>query len=165
MRLHAEEIAAVLQSFQSTHPAWGATIPKPNMGFYWDISIHAPRVGCDTSADLPVCTSLDFNPRTPRGVRRHIDIDIDIPIDFNPRTPRGVRHAAARVYTVTVYISIHAPRVGCDTRLQPAPLAPWIISIHAPRVGCDDSAYISIDGAEIFQSTHPAWGATKVATC
>ena len=34
------------------------------------------------------------------------------------------------------------------------------ISIHAPRVGCDNSVILSSDNDNLFQSTHPGWGAT-----
>ena len=33
--------------FQSTHPGWGATIDGPHGWENHEISIHAPRVGCD----------------------------------------------------------------------------------------------------------------------
>ena len=36
------------------------------------ISIHAPRVGCDPSFSLSDFLGLDFNPRTPGGVRPSI---------------------------------------------------------------------------------------------
>ena len=124
--------------FQSPHPARGATR------------------GEEAAADI----TDNFNPRTPRGVRPDISIFtrrlykfqsthpargatvilLSIPsvsMYFNPRTPRGVRHIAARNFANAIMISIHAPREGCD-----------LVS----------------DGAEvlraIFQSTHPARGAT-----
>ena len=34
-----------------------------------EISIHAPRVGCDSGLDVCVHAFIDFNPRTPCGVR------------------------------------------------------------------------------------------------
>ena len=34
------------------------------------------------------------------------------------------------------------------------------ISIHAPRVGCDSDALGITPETLIFQSTHPVWGAT-----
>ena len=34
------------------------------------ISIHAPREGCDRGRTLRAANDGDFNPRTPRGVRR-----------------------------------------------------------------------------------------------
>ena len=37
------------KSFQSTLPAWGATVTVDRMGMGCDISIHAPRMGSDHS--------------------------------------------------------------------------------------------------------------------
>ena len=42
-------------------------------------------------------------------------------------------------------------------------LADKEISIHAPRGGCDEKGYISKIDKNIFQSTHPAGGATQYA--
>ena len=56
-------------------------------------------------------------------------------------------------------ISIHAPRVGCDTLSFTTAFA-WVISIHAPRVGCDMSTFGMFSTCLRFQSTHPVWGAT-----
>ena len=60
-------------------------------------------------------------------------------------------------------ISIHAPRVGCDPG---HPVFPWWadISIHAPRVGCDSATYGVYLSCNVFQSTHPVWGATLTPT-
>ena len=102
-------------SFQSTHPARGATVRRPPFCFHFDISIHAPREGCDFAprndggmwvisihAPREGCdcqnqgssSRMDyFNPRTPRGVRRQRVCTISMGNrNFNPRTPRGVRH-------------------------------------------------------------------------
>ena len=134
------------------------------LGLYiWDdkISIHAPREGCDLSDSLASFVKSDFNPRTPRGVRRSfvptfdksgIDFNPRTPRgvrrlqtsnilgslrDFNPRTPRGVRLEAEQTFMSLPLISIHAPREGCDWSRHTRP--PWpCISIHAPREGCDD---------------------------
>ena len=81
---------------------------------------------------------------------------------FNPRTPCGVRPPRQGLGVPINTISIHAPRVGCDTYLivggrsrfefqstHPVwgatqgpigPQGPKGISIHAPRVGCDGIA-------------------------
>ena len=43
----------------------------------------------------------------------------------------------------------------------------WIqryISIHAPRVGCDDFLQLASTKRKQFQSTHPVWGATSRPT-
>ena len=58
-----------------------------------EISIHAPLAGCDGRDVICATIFLDFNPRTPCGVRR-IDNSLFV---------RG------RV------ISIHAPLAGCDS--------------------------------------------------
>ena len=102
--------------FQSTHPARGATPQRPPGLCHTPISIHAPREGCDDWRRRSWTTGLNFNPRTPRGVRRG---SYDLP----------------RRYPA---ISIHAPREGCDlpSQLQNSILT---ISIHAPREGCDSS--------------------------
>ena len=61
------------------------------------------------------------------------------------------------------WISIHAPREGCDACPVTWSAAQRRISIHAPREGCDwvkarRAAYFTE-----FQSTHPARGATSWA--
>ena len=57
-------------------------------------------------------------------------------------------------------ISIHAPREGCDGPESGAYLAYLNISIHAPREGCDATRWQTGVRKSLFQSTHPARGAT-----
>ena len=89
--LHPRAFSQPLQ-FQSTHPARGATRSRFALPRYAQISIHAPREGCDA----PSLAALG------RAV------------DFNPRTPRGVRPGSSSQRRRTPDISIHAPREGCD---------------------------------------------------
>ena len=126
------------------------------------ISIHAPREGCD--AQPLTASSPDAN--------------------FNPRTPRGVRPVTSLVYTLPrLEISIHAPREGCDGNHDADHKAVLNISIHAPREGCDVGCFNQIQPIsdfnprtprgvrllrlcageirDLFQSTHPARGATS----
>ena len=101
--------------FQSTHPARGATCKlgggrkmTPN------ISIHAPREGCDRllwMLLLPTQISIHAPREGCDGQRVCI---WGYPKDFNPRTPRGVRPSATRPAIIPFSISIHAPREGCD---------------------------------------------------
>ena len=56
--------------FQSTHPARGATLGLSLQTSNILISIHAPREGCDLSGSIGVSSWVNFNPRTPRGVRQ-----------------------------------------------------------------------------------------------
>ena len=80
--------------FQSTHPVWGATNTHHMESLSSFISIHAPRVGCDS--------------KTTSNTRNNID--------FNPRTPCGVRRTRQSWHFLCLRISIHAPRVGCDSK-------------------------------------------------
>ena len=111
---------------------------------------------------------------------------ISIMANFNPRTPRGVRRNVSAPLLNPCGISIHAPREGCDNRrldksfivtvfqsTHPARGATIIltdnpeftlISIHAPREGCDTNTSILNLQFLLFQSTHPARGATSVRT-
>ena len=78
--------------FQFTHPVWGATINNQYAKQRSDVSIHAPRVGCDM-----------------------VQILLTLPIyRFNSRTPCGVRPQGSGVIFSISKVSIHAPRVGCD---------------------------------------------------
>ena len=125
--------------FQSTHPVWGATATKwQDIAAKKKISIHAPRVGCDGSADGGAAVPAHFNPRTPCGVRRSFLAGwVVVPPDFNPRTPCGVR----QVYHVVALASMNFnPRTPCGVR---------------PRESADP-----VQGTT-FQSTHPVWGATR----
>ena len=84
---------------------------------------------------------VNFNPRTPRGVRPPANTRAEVSqTNFNPRTPRGVRPLPHGGCDPSCPISIHAPREGCDDFL---PIACHVreISIHAPREGCDYAPY------------------------
>ena len=124
--------------FQSTHPVWGATYFSIPLFFGSDVSIHAPRVGCDTW-------------RMPQG---------DHSIRFNPRTPCGVRLVGYFRYGISVAVSIHAPRVGCDVRAHVRCLPPPAFQSTHPVWGATQGETRMHKG-RWFQSTHPVWGATR----
>ena len=94
IRLNASGVKYSIDTFQSTHPSWGATFKTFVAVINRLISIHAPLVGCDRAAVA-----------VGRAVRY-----------FNPRTPRGVRLKHNVCITFAVLISNHAPLVGCDLR-------------------------------------------------
>ena len=152
--------SAATKTFQSTHPVRGATVLSfLRIATTW-ISIHAPRAGCDVPYSLWVDQGyMHFNPRTPCGVRpntgklvkstrrfqsthpvrgatRERLSHICSEADFNPRTPCGVRLRDAMWQFGYWFISIHAPRAGCDSPDQRRRHY-VVISIHAPRAGCD----------------------------
>ena len=80
-------------AFLSTHPVRGATIVSNNKGWCMDISIHAPREGCD-SLSLYSAATLWISIHAPRE-------GCDL-----------YTYSALALLT----ISIHAPREGCDIK-------------------------------------------------
>ena len=170
------------EQFQSTPPARGATALEAIINGENHISIHAPREG----GDYADCRVSDggryFNPRPPRGGRRHTLYHSCDSRNFNPRPPRGGRPddgktqgadqlfqstPPARGATLAAFlgrlfgrISIHAPREGGDLELGIVGRSVKVISIHAPREGGDDCQKQTAFRVFIFQSTPPARGAT-----
>ena len=105
--------------FQFTHPGRGATIECFTTLAVVQVSIHAPREGCDYSSLLCRVSvrrfqfthpgrgatsgashspsgSRRFNSRTPGGVRLLLILSALLPLGFNSRTPGGVRRANAQ---------------------------------------------------------------------
>ena len=102
------------------------------------MSIHAPREGCDWRQPVAFSVRSDFNPRTPRGVRRSGLTRWAISQVFQSTHPaRGATVLALLREGRPVLISIHAPREGCDFMEVNRILMGLNISIHAPREGCD----------------------------
>ena len=79
---------------------------------------------------------------------------------FNPRSPCGERLTQSSCSPVIASISIHAPRVGSDSRSLISKYEKGI-SIHAPRVGSDQAWSYQAQALAPFQSTLPVWGATR----
>ena len=78
--------------FQSTHPARGATRPVPPRTFPFAISIHAPREGCDYQDGGTCRHTRVISIHAPReGCDMLPDDTVRHEVNFNPRTPRGVR--------------------------------------------------------------------------
>ena len=146
------------------------------------ISIHAPRVGSDFTANKKTQLPGHFNPRSPCGERPAVRSSRIKYRSISIHAPRvgsdGLLNLALRNLT----ISIHAPRVGSD-RTQSSDLAALEnfnprspcgerlgvhinigkcrgISIHAPRVGSDLGEKCLRSRFKKFQSTLPVWGAT-----
>ncbi len=102
------------RKFQFTHPGRGATKMAKLLFENSDVSIHAPREGCDLFLILIIRVSVCFNSRTPGGVRRHSSLSYHHKACFNSRTPGGVRHKFTTNGLSIEIVSIHAPREGCD---------------------------------------------------
>ena len=157
-RFNAGDTAAL--QFQSTHPARGATYYKYSKGGHKHVSIHAPREGCDPKPLRCLPIQCNFNPRTPRGVRRTSSCILLIKFLFQSTHP--ARGATALVLLLgqglLIFQSTHPAR-GATSGILPTsipsshfnPRTPRgvrhmeldfyeflaLISIHAPREGCD----------------------------
>ena len=100
--------------FQSTHPVWGATmILTPKCTVIKFQSTH-PVWGATPRSVIFLPSDINFNPRTPCGVRPDIAISYDLTEQFQSTHPVwGATYIGQATWTSS-YISIHAPRVGCD---------------------------------------------------
>ena len=142
--------------FQSTHPLRGATCGIGYSDHSAGISIHAPLAGCDVRCVPAVKYCGRFQSTHPlRGATSVSGFSIAPLLDFNPRTPCGVRRCSLRknrrswqfqsthplrgaTYiiicgSVPTRISIHAPLAGCDRR--PCPSENLLIDFN-PRTPC-----------------------------
>ena len=129
------------------------------------MSTPAPRVGCAPPFTCSTAIVLiDFNPRTPCGVRRPNSQPLRCVSPFQSTHPVWGATVYHKPHILSIRISIHAPRVGCDGCNQPFPGRQQRISIHAPRVGCDVNQLHHPAMPPGFQSTHPVWGATSKTT-
>ncbi len=129
--------ARLVSAFQFTHPVWGATELRAHILPRLGVSIHAPRVGCDSVLVVSLSWSLSFNSRTPCGVR-----PTSFAHDLAPNTFQ---------FTHPVW---GATKCSIIVRQSTE------VSIHAPRVGCDADARTDKQFKQMFQFTHPVWGAT-----
>ena len=128
----------LLIQFQSTQPEWAAT---------FCISLNSK-------------TNLDFNPRSPSGLRRYKVLFFNICIYFNPRSPSGLRQFKSIILCYFPYFNPRSPSGLRHHRSLPfqkpyflfqSTQPEWAatiqlvdtliqraeISIHAARVGCD----------------------------
>ena len=150
-----------LPSFQSTHPLRGATATRIRYARSSAISIHAPLAGCDEPLTQGGAWLIDFNPRTPCGVRPRISSGRSRPKNFNPRTPCGVR----RLHSYSQggdrkFQSTHPLRGATITSSGSAFLTPLRFQSTHPLRGATSRGRFG--GAKpIFQSTHPLRGATR----
>ena len=101
--------------FQSTHPMRGAT----HCAYVLDVlytqfqSTHPMRGATGYTADqFPQVAFQSTHPM--RGATRGFKVPLGIAVDFNPRTPCGVRLEILAAVLILTGISIHAPHAGCD---------------------------------------------------
>ena len=119
------------------------------------ISIHAPREGCDVSFTIPCPTSNVISIHAPReGCDTGGRIRHGFAGTFQSTHPvRGATSSQARPMPPRG-ISIHAPREGCDPTVRPCGCV-IEISIHAPREGCDFSKRSLLSSTSYFNPRTP----------
>ena len=101
--------------FQSTLPVWGATRISSSVFLRMGcISIHAPRVGSDLRFDVCFSLEVDFNPRSPCGERLITSRFLKMRPSFQSTLPVWGATSMILPSCISVFISIHAPRVGSD---------------------------------------------------
>ena len=106
-----------MAQFQSTHPLRGATFTVLSLLRYVCISIHAPLAGCDPPHMIQGLRNIDFNPRTPCGVRRSRARSRMVALRFQSTHPlRGATQNRFVLNLANARISIHAPLAGCDSK-------------------------------------------------
>ena len=99
--------------FQSTHPLRGATRHGGVCGQVFQISIHAPLAGCDYRVrNFPFAPRISIHAPL-AGCDFGLKLGDFCLLNFNPRTPCGVRLIPLSPFSATP-ISIHAPLAGCD---------------------------------------------------
>ena len=87
------------EQFQSTHPSRGATRLTKDKVVFWLISIHAPLTGCDLRLWVPP-DLMDISIHAPlTGCDGKYCQNIRPKLNFNPRTPHGVRPICRKLQT------------------------------------------------------------------
>ena len=103
--------------FQSTRPVWGATLYHRRDYPRDEVSIHAPRVGRDAGGFCGGHRNGGFNPRAPCGARLLHKHRCHHPQRFQSTRPVWGATAVDVVVRDITRVSIHAPRVGRDSRI------------------------------------------------
>ena len=151
----------MMSRFQSTRPAWGATIyAVVPAGENHDFNPHAPRGARPCSARIVACVCR-FQSTRPAWGATEILADRLARLAISIHTPRVGRDHFIAATDSHGNISIHTPRVGRDVAQGGVHPARRDFNPHAPR-GARRRFRSVFAAADRFQSTRPAWGATIV---
>ena len=127
------------------------------------VSIHAPREGCDRRYLSETTNLLSFNSRTPGGVRL-TRISVQRAISrFNSRTPGGVRLTLIRCnYYATYCFNSRTP--GGVRLAVIGGVVEFVVGFNSRTPGGVRPAGKTVKvKVEAFQFTHPGRGATRTA--
>ena len=122
--------------FQSTRPTRGATRNATRFASLIAVSIHAPHEGRDNASRAASIPSGSFNPRAPRGARRHGDTLCEHGLLVSIHAPHEGRDLESVLGSGPRIVSIHAPHEGRDVIRLPVKRRSRV-SIHAPHEGRD----------------------------
>ena len=130
---------SLVKRFQSTHPLRGATFLRIRSASMPAISIHAPLAGCDSLHKVFYHTKATISIHAPlAGCDRSISSHrLSILINFNPRTPCGVRRQCNSDRRKSQQFQSTHPLRGATMEHGRAESGELLISIHAPLAGCD----------------------------
>ena len=148
----------------SIHAPRAGSDPGPvneSAGFL--VSIHAPRAGSDAAVIWEATCRSCFNPRSPRGERRHGRAAFSASNRFQSTLPARGATPPANVCVPSKVFQSTLPARGA-TRHSQSSRGRERVSIHAPRAGSDDVNSWRKDFLK-FQSTLPARGATGDRLC
>ena len=123
------------------------------------ISIHAPRGGCDMNGSSGLSIPLQFQSTHPAGGATGRVLPIVTAFLFQSTHPAGGATDGGRQPLQGRRISIHAPRGGCDRKKARPPFPKQNFNPRTPR-GVRPPVPMRISPSMVFQSTHPAGGAT-----
>ena len=102
-----------------------------------DVSIHAPREGCDQQGTSKAGNPWQFQFTHPgRGATHASSLRRYLMLSFNSRTPGGVRLTLDPTNYVTGWFQFTHPGRGATSSTGAEGFPPRV-SIHAPREGCD----------------------------
>ena len=153
------------------------------------ISIHAPRTGSDGGgiscfwkaqtgfqSTLPARGATRggikhgkrfsaFQSTLPaRGATSSSPVSVLYSVNFNPRSPHGERRKPTFVISVTISISIHAPRTGSDSICRCCIYIYCYFNPRSPHGERRNQPFFFVGVTSRFQSTLPARGATRYST-
>ena len=117
---------------------WGATLPH----------------------SAPPWRPSDFNPRPPCGGRPAPGIASSFSFRFQSTPPVWGATSSSPLMSFMVLFQSTPPVWGATAAVAAVGHLPEAISIHAPRVGGDSKLSMVPNCSPIFQSTPPVWGAT-----
>ena len=151
----------ILDQFQSTCPARGTTYKNFAYVAGEGISIHVPREGHDATPPNTSYCDRSFQSTCPaRGTTWSTRPRTRSRSDFNPRAPRGARRHIAFNAAHVVGISIHVPREGHDAMLLSMFVPSVTFQSTCPARGTTLRLVLKCRAASRFQSTCPARGTT-----